>query len=72
MSAETTYNDTDRIRLATRRGSWMLGPAERDRCDHGKLRSYRWKWQVGESPEVGEAEFISYGCKKCDPGSETP
>jgi hypothetical protein len=38
--------DTDRIRLATRKGNRMHGPVERQRCTkHGRRwETFRWTW----------------------------
>lgn len=60
------YSDADRARLATKRGTTMLGPAEQGRCEHGKLYSFRWKWPVGGSPEDSDVEILSQGCKECN------
>ena len=68
-AAETQYSDADRARLATQRGDVMLGPAERARCEHGRLYSYRWTWSVDAGPEDGDAEYISQACNKCNPNT---
>lgn len=68
--ATTNYTDSDRVRLAVVRGNRVLGPVERDRCNHGRVYSYRWTWAIGGTPEDGEAEFVSQKCQKCNQTEE--
>lgn len=62
----TIFSDDDRVRLATRSGNWMLGPAELQRCEKHPTRwtTYRWTWLVGSGPEDGDPEVIR-SCAKC-------
>jgi hypothetical protein len=59
-------SDDDRVRLAVKRGGWMLGPSELQRCAKHPRRweTYRWTWLVGSAPEDGEPEFLRT-CTAC-------
>ncbi len=58
--------DKDRIRLSTRQGNKVLGPLERQRCQHHPRRwvSYRWTWRVGSTPSMEEPAIVK-GCGSC-------
>jgi hypothetical protein len=58
--------DADRVTLAVQRGTRMLGPTERQRCQRHPRRweLYRWTWRVGEDPTSGDAEIVR-GCASC-------
>jgi hypothetical protein len=61
-------SDDDRRAKATRdpAGRWMVGPWETDRCRHGRLYSFRWRWPIGCDVEDGTPEIGKSNCKKCE------
>lgn len=58
--------DQERIERAVRKGSCMVGPAERQRCAVHPRRweIYRWTWDIGDDPTSGEAEIVR-SCGAC-------
>lgn len=69
MRTSSNTNDDDRVRLATlsANGRVMLGPVEYQRCTTHPRRweGYRWFWDVGSTPESGDAEMVK-ACDQCD------
>ena len=62
--------DDARLALATEiRPGVMAGPWEQDRCQHGRIYSFRWVWRKDENIESSEPENRS-SCKKCNPPDE--
>jgi hypothetical protein len=59
--------DKDRLNCATRQGSKMLGPIERQRCQHHPRRwvTYRWTWPVDSSPMVAGESSCVRSCGSC-------
>lgn len=54
--------DEERIAKATRKGSRMIGPTERERCSVHPRRwtTYRWEWDVPTGSET-QIDCISNG-----------
>lgn len=76
-AAAGTASDDDRILLAVKRGSDMLGPDEPQPCEHhkGEFNVYRWTWPGPAdlddeaahrtALEAGADGDIVSGCPKC-------
>jgi hypothetical protein len=64
MRTAKNTTDADRVRLATRKGTRMLGPEEWQRCgEHPKKwESWRWTWPVDGGPEDGDPKMM----RSCD------
>ena len=65
--APRSFNDEQRVQLATVDGAKSIGPLEACGCPHGRLYSCRYEWPraSGSGPDNGEFVVIANECFDC-------
>jgi hypothetical protein len=61
-----TYDDDQRVKLATVDGARMVGPLEVALCSHGARYSFRYGWPKGSGgPKDGVLRIMDNTCVEC-------
>ena len=60
-----SFDDAQRIALATQEKDRTLGPLEVAGCPHGRHYSFRYEWPRGSGPSHGECVVLDNACAEC-------